>query len=75
VQPSRRLQFRGQPLLALPHGGFGLFAVRDVTGDLSRPDDLALGVQHRRYGERNVHSPAVLGDPHRLEMLNAITPL
>ncbi len=45
---------------------------RDIPGDLGCADDRAGVVAYRRDGQRDVDAPAILGDPHRLEVLDPL---
>ncbi len=45
---------------------------RDVPGDLGCADDRAGVVAHRRNGQRDIDTPAILGDPHRLEVFDSL---
>jgi hypothetical protein len=49
-------------------------SVRNVTGDFRGADNLARAVANRRDGQGNIDSAALLGDAHRVEMLDPITP-
>ena len=63
----------GGVLLQQPHPlRFRLLERRDIARDLRGADDRAGVVADRRDGQRDVERPAVLGDPHGLEMLDAL---
>ena len=65
---ARRLGDDGQPANRL----LGLFLLCDVGGDGRGADDVATGSPHRRDGHRDVDDLAVLPDPDRLEVLDAL---
>src|SRR5581483_8774182 len=46
--------------------------VRDVAGDLRRADDPAAGVLDGRHGDGDVYQAAVLGLPHRVEVIHPL---
>ena len=52
---------------------FGFLALCDVPRDFRCTNDVAAGISNRRHCQGDVDSPAVLGDPDGLEMLDALT--
>ena len=52
--------------------GRGLLPLGDVAGDLGRSHHLSRAVVERRDRDREVDPAAVLGDPHRLEMVDPL---
>jgi hypothetical protein len=46
----------------------------DVSRDLGGTAYFAVGVLHRRDGERDVHETAILGAPYRLEVIHTFDP-
>src|SRR5207245_5393289 len=62
---------RAKPLLAFPKRLFGAFLSGDVPRYLRSPDEAALRVFYRRYGQGNIQHTAVFAHAYRFEMLQA----
>ena len=61
-----------QPTLQVLQLRFDPLPIRNVPGDLRRPDDRAVRVADRRDGQRHVHRRAVLAPAHGVEVLDAL---